>query len=108
MTPLITLDQLRAHLHIDLDFEEDEHLLFFARAASEIIVDYLKLGSVPASWYQTVSEPTGPSDTIPALIQAAVLEVAAELYKNREAGTGDVLSDKVTRLIWRYRDPAAA
>jgi hypothetical protein len=108
MTPLVTIDQVRTHLRIDLDYEEDNYLLFMAGAASEIIVDYLKLSSVPADWDDTASEPTVPSDTIPKLVQAAVLEVVAEMYKNREAGTGDVLSNKVTRLLWRMRDPAAA
>jgi hypothetical protein len=30
------------------------------------------------------------------------------MFKNREASVGDLLSPKVTSILWRQRDPALA
>jgi hypothetical protein len=109
MTPLITMEQLKYTLRISQDdAEEDMHLQFLMEAASEIVVDYLKLASVPADWYVEVSEPTTPSTVIPRLVQAAILSIAAEMYRNPEAAVGDSLHPRITRILWRLRDPAMA
>jgi hypothetical protein len=36
------------------------------------------------------------------------LKITAEMFKNREASVGDVLTDKIVKLLVRMRDPAMA
>ncbi len=106
MKPLVTIDQVKDHLYIGADeHDHDQHLVFLARVGSEIIIDYLKMDTIPAAWYDSDGE---PSDDVPALIQACILETVGEMFKNREANTGDVVSEKVARMLIRKRDPAAA
>lgn len=103
---LVSIEQAKAHLRVDHD-DEDADLTLKCVAAGEIVVDFLKLKELPAAW--TAGESfSPPENTVPALIQAAVLEVVGELYRNREASVGDILSEKVKSVLWRHRDPALA
>lgn len=108
MVALVTLEQVQRRANDFLPDNEPD-LQFCADAASAIVIDYLKYGATPPAWLAALSDsPPGPLSAVPMVIQAAVLEVAVEMAKNREASVGDLLSDKVTRILWRQRDPALA
>lgn len=108
MPALVTLAQMQRRTRDDVA-ESIPDLEFCAEAASAIIIDYLKIEAAPPEWLAALSDsPPGPLSAVPVLIQAAVLEVAVEMFKNREASVGDLLTDKVTKILWRQRDPALA
>jgi hypothetical protein len=91
-------------LRVSDDYDDDHDILFLIEAASEVVIDYLKLAVVPTEW---VTEDDDPAGT-PKLVQAVVLKITAEMFKNREASVGDVLTDKIVKLLVRMRDPAMA
>lgn len=99
------VDMTRAQLHVRNLFEDQDDLSFKLSAASAIVMDYLKMKSVPESWMSNTSPITYD---VPFNIQAATLLVLGELYENREASSSNPLSETVMLLLERYRDPALA
>jgi hypothetical protein len=108
MPALVTLEQMQRRSN-DFLPDNEADLTFCGDAASAIVIDYLKIAKAPPDWLAALSDsPPGPLSAVPVLIQAAVLEVGVEMFKNREASVGDLLSPKVTAILWRQRDPALA
>lgn len=104
----VTIGQAKAHVLVDHD-SDDAQLQSMIEQASAIILDYLKLASVPASWTDgTGSTGDSPSGAVPPLIQAATLLIIGELYRTREAADINVLSAGIKSLLHRYRDPSLA
>lgn len=97
MSELITLESARDHLRMDHDLDDGD-IQNKIMEASAIVLDYLKLETIPASW-----DPVAPEH-----IQAATKLVLGELYKQREAGSADVLSVAVKSLLHRSRIQAMA
>ncbi|MDW9256530.1 hypothetical protein C7S16_2472 [Burkholderia thailandensis] len=73
-------------------------------AASDVIVDYLKLKKIPDTW---VLEDGDTPSTVPGPVRSAVLLVLGALYDDRE-GMTDPLTPAVESLLMRLRDPAVA
>lgn len=100
---LITLVRGMAHLRaVDQDGDD---VSFKIEQASAIVWDYLKLSEVPEAWIENTSPMTYD---IPRNVQTATLLVLSEIYENREASNSNPLSDGVTALLERLRDPAIA
>ena len=93
---LVSLEKAKRHLRID-NTDHDEDIANKVAQASAIVMDYLKLTAVPATW-----------PTVPFVVEAAVLVVLGELFQKREAGDVDVISQGVQALLARQRDPALA
>jgi hypothetical protein len=104
---VITLQQAKDHLQIvtatvsPMDAQDRDITLKMAQAES-IILDYLKTFE------------TWDDETVPPLVQAAVLLQVGELFRFRGDDlpgpvydTGQ-LSPTITALLRRYRDPALA
>lgn len=108
MTQIVSLSKAKEHLRIGESSVYDIDIAQKLAQASDIIVDYLKLGSVPSGW--DVEEGDSPPDegAAPDVVKAAVLLVLGELFKNREAGDVDLISLGVERLLMRQRDPTLA
>ncbi len=101
---LVTLDQVKTHLHIPLDTtDRDADVQDKAEQASSIILDYLKSRAL-AGW-------SDASLPVPGPVQAATLLLVANLDENR--GDRDMKNDAdcwlaIERLLMRFRDPALA
>lgn len=108
---LVTLAQGKRHLLIwtpitsPLD-DVDEDVTMKLAQAEDTILDYLKV--------QNVSPPMWTIDTVPPLVQAAILIRLAILFRFRgddkdgPAYPDGQLTDAETNLLRRYRDPALA
>jgi len=95
------MEEAKRHLHItdnDADFDIEDKL----EEASDIVLDYAKLESVPAEWF------TGsPLQLVPPRrYRAATKLILSSLYWNRESEISEALSDAVKALIGR--DPTLA
>lgn len=109
---LITYDQACLHLRIPADNPEDQDLLMKMEQATALIITYIKRPS--HGW--TVS--TDPStDAEFAIVQAAILKVLTDLYRDRgdeevdarfEEWTSVNLRPDVRRMLMMLRDPALA
>lgn len=105
---LVTLDEAKNHLHIELEnTDHDDDLDLKREAASAILLDYLKVSE--DYWQDSNSAPVSP----PYLIRAATLLILGALFENREGnpagqGVAEPLSQAVKDLVHRYRDPALA
>jgi hypothetical protein len=112
---LISLDQAKAHLRVDHD-EDDADIDLKIGAASEAILDYLKL---PADAYADDSsgeiefDSDGPVN-VPMRVQQAVLLLLGEFYRSRDGQQqGEVptqwgygyLPRPVVALLYSMRDP---
>jgi hypothetical protein len=86
---MIDIEMAKIHLRVDIT-DDDERIQFKIEQASSIVLDYLKLQEAPSP--------------VPPFVQAATLLVLEALFD----GASDPLSDTVTRLLHRYRDPALA
>ncbi len=124
--PLVSFDLAKRHIHIlgnDLDQDIDAKL----RLASAIVVNHCKLTAIPDEWFvsqdmepdfentdlilfsDTESSPPGLTYiNVPGNLQAAVLLVFGDLFENREASVGNVLSQTVIDLLTPFRDPTMA
>jgi len=102
---LVTLESAKQHLLVDHD-HDDALISSKVEEASGIVLDYLKLSSVPAAWEGGTGSSGGSG--VPPLIQSATLLMVGELYKNREASGVNVLSEGAKALLHRQRDPAMA
>lgn len=105
---LISLAQLKRHLRI-LHDDEDDELQDLADNASAVVVDYLK--KPEGTWTEATDQT--PSDA-PGVVKTAVLLQAGDLYEHRGdedhkmAPADGYLIPPVTRLLHRMRDPAYA
>lgn len=88
---LITLAEAKVHLRI-FDDGSDADISLKGRAASEIVIDYIKRPD--HGW---------TAETAPKLVKAATLLVLGALFEEREGG--DPISDAVQNILWRHRDP---
>jgi len=84
---MLSLDELKAHLRIDHD-AEDDLLLAYRDAAMQAVINY-----------------TGGTDTTAAPIKAAILLLVADLYLHREKNSDRVLHENPTykALLDPYR-----
>lgn len=111
-TALISLEEAKRHLLMDHD-DDDAEIQQKIEEASAIVLDYLKLSSVPASWQPAETGETGgtgstPTGGTPPLIRSAVKIIVGDLYKNRESENSYVLTEGVRSLLHRQRHPAMA
>jgi uncharacterized phage protein (predicted DNA packaging) len=85
---MVTLDEMKAHLRI-VGNEEDELLTLYGHAAAEYVREYTR-----SPWDYGV----------PFSVKAAVLLLVGDFYENREA-QGPALHENKTveRLLWPHR-----
>lgn len=113
MAALVTLEQVKDHLYIDPDYDNDNDLILKIQAASNIILNYLSKEGRP---YETDSsgDPVVDSsgDPIPREeVKMATLLLVGILFKDREGAVGwgqGYLPFHITALIYQLRDPALA
>lgn len=106
MASLISLDQAKLQCRLPIESTEyDEDLSLKVESATALVLDYLNrseddwlIGSPAAS----------PADTELPLVQAAILEVLANLWRHRgDEGTEDgPLTARVTNMLRGLRLPA--
>lgn len=102
---LVTLAEVKAHLRYG-DEADSTDLASKIEQASNIVLDYLKLSSIPDAW--TESGTGSPTEVIiPPLVKSATLMVVGALDKDR-IGEMDPLSPAVCNILRRFRDPALA
>jgi hypothetical protein len=91
-------------------------VMFKAEQASAIVVDYLKRPfddgptAQPLIYYPPgTPQPVVPwtEATTPTLVKAAILTILTALYDGRSP-MDELLSEPVTSILHRYRDPALA
>lgn len=97
---LITLDEVKLHLRLDLneDSELDPQLQAMLDAAIDHASQYLNR---PIPWADDTS-----SDIFPASVRAAILLIVGDLHENREGlivGTIVARNPAVDRLLHFYR-----
>ncbi len=108
MIPIVTLEEVKEHLHIYAN-NQDSDLTLKALAASSFVWTYLKV-DFDAS--PVVFQWTGD---IPFIVHAATLCVVADLNNFREGSqvvanfkNWDPLSPAVKSMLSMYRDPTMA
>lgn len=102
---LVTLDDAKNHLRIDVN-DEDWHVALLVEAASDAVLNYLK---IDGSQYTDTS---GIVDA-PYAVQAATLLMVGYLYRMRDSNEGGeyqqgYLPMPVTALLYPLRSPAIA
>jgi hypothetical protein len=110
MTDLVTLQQAQDHLRNYYPADEPDISLKITQA-SAIVLDYIK-APTPTPY---------DVDTVPDVIQAAVLLTIGWLYEDRSGGLNPdatrppiqetalgYLPPSITDILHRYRDPALA
>ena len=102
---LVTLDDAKDHLRIDTD-DEDMHLELLVNAASDAVLNYLK---IDGTIYVDSSDNIDP----PYAVQAATLLMTGYLYRLRDNNEGGeyqqgYLPMPVTALLYPLRSPAIA
>jgi hypothetical protein len=113
---LIPLDMLKGHLRLPLDYTaEDDDLQVKLDQATVLVLDFVNQRvSDPEAWAETVAAWT--EDTVPAQVQAAILNQAAYLRRFRgddpsqdePRGPEGYLPKNVTMWLTRLKDPALA
>jgi len=108
---LVTLEDARRHLRLPTlaaTPDEDEDLRMKVYTATAVVLDYL---ARPTDLTWTAEMAAWTIDTVPRVVQAAILVQLGELYRFRgdDAGTTPTpehgfLSPLVTALLHRYRD----
>lgn len=99
--PIVTFAQVKAHLQVDHDLD-DQKIQEVTDDASETMLNYLKK---PFDyWQDTAGEPAG----VPGPVKAATLKLAYSLYENRDGSGTPALSQDVKDMVHRFRDPAFA
>lgn len=93
--------------------------------ASGIVMDYMKLDSIPDEWLVENESPAVEVDEddpamvsnedsppiyvrVPANVQAAVLLMTSELYEKRESSVSNPISEAIVSLLVSKRDPTFA
>lgn len=100
---LVSLERALSHLRVEAG-DDDDTIKDLIDAASDIVIDYLKLKEIPETW---ALENDTTVSTVPGPVRAAVLLVITVLYEDREGAT-DPLTPAVESLLMRMRDPAVA
>ncbi|MCA7979037.1 head-tail connector protein [Burkholderia cepacia] len=100
---LVSFNRALSHLRVEAG-EDDDAIKDLIDAASDIVVDYLKLKEIPDTW---ALEDCDTASTVPGAVRSAVLLVLGTLYDDRE-GTTSPLTPAVESLLMRLRDPAVA
>ncbi|PHP88276.1 hypothetical protein CFB52_012230 [Burkholderia sp. AU18528] len=100
---LVSFNRALSHLRVEAG-DDDDAIKDLIDAASDIVVDYLKLKEIPDNW--ALEDGNTPS-TVPGQVRSAVLLVLGTLYDDREGST-DPLTPAVESLLMRSRDPAVA
>lgn len=124
MTMLVTLEQAKRHLYIDLDDDtHDESIIDKVEEASAAVISYLKTNAAAFldSSGLLVDSPQGvpitdsPTVHIPFQVRAATLQLLTALFENRGDDGGAAskfeqgyLPPVVTALLYPLRDPALA
>lgn len=103
---LVTLDDAKNHLRIDVN-DEDWHVALLVEAASDAVLNYLK---IDGTQYLDSSDYV---DSVPYAVQAATLLMTGYLYRLRDNNEGGeyqqgYLPMPVTALLYPLRDPAIA
>jgi len=108
MTMLVTLDQVKVHLRVDND-EEDDDLTLKIHAASASVLLYLKDAA------DAFVDTSGAVTTdVPWNVQAATLLMTGALYGNRgedggsSSGFSNYLPPAVVSLLYPMRVPSVA
>jgi hypothetical protein len=105
VTLLVTLDQVKAHLRVDND-DEDDDLTLKIHAASAAVLSYLK-----DTAYLYVDTSGETIADIPYQVQAATLLLMGAFYGNRgedggqSSGFGNYLPPAVVALLYPLRVP---
>lgn len=99
MTPIVSLQQAKAHLRITDTDSDTELTATFIPGASAVVASYLKW---PALWPYD-----GAASTFPPHIQSATLLVLACMFEDRE-GDNDPIGPAVVSILARDRNPALA
>lgn len=119
MVALVTQEEVVRQLRLNpaaLSAPDLADVMFKADQASAIVVDYLKRpfddgpAVQPLIYYPPGTEPAPPpwnETTTPTLVKAAILIVLTSLYDGRTPDDA-LLSEPVTAILHRYRDPALA
>lgn len=105
MTELVTFEQMKEHLRVDHD-EDDQKIQDIVLQASIIVWDHIKGDDYEFDWVTSSGSPM----EVPMSIQAATLLVGGSLYENAdgsEAGP-QPLSNAVRALLTPRRDPELA
>jgi len=103
--PLITLDQAKTQCRLPIDSTEyDDDLLLKIEHATAIVVDYLDRNE--DDWVAG-SPQASPADQEFPIVQAAILEVLTNLWRNRgdDAAPGPMTS-RVEQMLRGLRVPA--
>jgi hypothetical protein len=102
MIPLITLEEVKQHLH-RTDTRSDTDLETKIMHASAIVLNYLKIDDLSPMSFPW---PGGDQD-IPFDVQAACFLVIGRLNQDRE-GNDQILTNGIKSLLHRWRTPAMA
>lgn len=122
MTLLVTVDQAKAHLHVDNSADDDDIELKVS-AASAAVLAYI--GETQHLFLDTGGDPIDLEDTTADqaglralhIAQQATLLILADWFKNREPTASDVVDPRygyaylprsVTALLYSLRDPTIA
>ena len=125
MTMLVTLEQAKRHLYIDVDdTSRDEDVMDKIEEASAAVARYLKTsaaGFLNSAGLIVTDSPNGsvvldsPSVHIPFEVRAATLQMLTALFENRGDDGGEAsrfqqgyLPPSVTALLYPLRDPTCA
>jgi hypothetical protein len=103
---LVTLDQAKVQLRVpDLSVEYDEDLSLKIEQATAIVVDYLERSE--EDWIAG-SPQASPADYEFPIVQAAILEVLANLWRNRgDDGTAaGPMTPRVEQMLRGIKTPA--
>jgi hypothetical protein len=124
MTMLVTLEQAKRHLYIDIaDTDRDADIMDKVEEASAAVISYLKdsaqgfLDSSGLLGVDSSGQPLldSPGVVIPFQVRAATLQLLTALFENRGDDGGAMskfeqgyLPPAVTALLYPLRDPALA
>jgi len=97
---VLTLDEIKAHLYMELDdASKDAHLTLLSEAAEDYATQYLGR-SLP--WLDDLGAPVA----VPGSVKVALLLTIADFYENREAaivGVSRVDNPAVARMLHFHR-----
>ena len=99
---IVTLDELKTHLRIQHD-DEDEYLVNLLAQAQAVAEDYCRV-----EFGTVYNEETGSTSDAPEPVRLAILLMAGFYYENRDIP--DMTTYKAMRmafdsLLYPYRDP---
>lgn len=100
MIGLVSIEQAKDRMRID-STDEDGDISSMISQASAILLRRIKQTE------STINDEWGSPVEVPEDIQAVVLEMVSEMYKNREASAADILSDRLLMLLEPHRTPIA-